>query len=255
MTELHNEIVSLYSSGHTGAEVADRLGISETTAYRVLRRAGVASGRDRQRSALRRVSDEQVQEAARRYRAGESAPALATEFGVTTSTLTKYLRNAGVSIEQGEKRRRAWSDEQVDEIVALYGEGFSQRMIAERMGTHQTIISSLLRQRLGHRPRRTSAGAHVNQGGYRMVKAFDDDEAVRPFLSMRNTAGYIPEHRLVMARQLGRPLERSETVHHINGDRLDNRIENLQLRQGSHGRGVRHVCVDCGSTNIKAARI
>jgi len=67
---------------------------------------------------------------------------------------------------------------------------------------------------------------------------------------MRNHHGYVLEHRLLLARSLGRPLLRSETVHHLNGNRLDNRLENLELHQGKHGKGVVMHCLDCGSKRI-----
>lgn len=256
MTETEKEILSLCRSGQTAAQISEATGISKTSVYRVLHAHGVAGLKDRQYTRRRAFTDEQAAEAALRYAAGETAPALAEEFGVTTSTVTKYLRTQGISVEAGEKRRRKWRSSEIDEMAGLHRAGISQREIGVRFGANQATVSNILRQvNGGVRPRRVVAGVFLRADGYRLIRVYDDDPDAHIYGSMRNASGYIPEHRLVMAKSLGRALGRRETVHHINGDPGDNRIENLQLRMGSHGRGIVMTCLDCGSHNVTADAI
>ena len=74
---------------------------------------------------------------------------------------------------------------------------------------------------------------YVTRHGYRVVPIPHADR----WLVHHNRTEF--EHRYVMARMLGRALTRDESVHHRNGDRLDNRPENLELWSRYQPKGQR----------------
>ena len=68
------------------------------------------------------------------------------------------------------------------------------------------------------------------------------------FATMARKDGYVMQHRLTVAKAMGRALTRTECVHHINHDATDNRLENLMLfatnadhKRYEHGQAIEPI--------------
>ena len=93
----------------------------------------------------------------------------------------------------------------------------------EPIGPHPSLQCRLAvsRAKKGKPGTHFKGGRHVDNCGY--VNRW------MPEHPNANKNGYVREHRYLMAEKIGRPLRADEDVHHINGVKSDNRIENLEL--------------------------
>ncbi len=244
------EAVRRYSEGGSIKGLARQYMVRDSAILALLAESGVS----RHRQGHRAFSLEQRREIGRLYESGQSLRALARQFDCAVPTIVRAVRALG-----GETRppglSLTWTDEVIDWAVKEYQSGRTQQSIAAELGLTTSGVRFHLQQAgvaiRVYKKVPQGRGRIKIQDGYVMVGVPPDD----PMFSMTNASGYVLEHRLIMARHLGRPLTAQETVHHLNGDRGYNRLENLQLRHGRHGKGVIMVCMDCGSHNIGSGEL
>jgi len=85
--------------------------------------------------------------------------------------------------------------------------------------------SKFMKTRRGEKSNGWKGGKYKTKEGYVFILLQPEDF----FYSMANQDGYVFEHRLTMAKHLKRCLQREEIIHHKNGIKGDNRLENLEL--------------------------
>lgn len=242
-------LIDAYRRGVPTKAIAAEMGIAHQTIFKVLHRRGVPL---RGRAP---VTPTEVDVILDRYHAGDTVESIADRLGVTKRTVYNVLDR------QNEPKQRKsgpqlseFSESELARVARLRSERLTKGEIMAEMRCGLERVNRAFDQLgLSHgrgRPRNFK-GQLRTLGGYVVVRLPPDD----PLASMAQSTGYVFEHRLLMARSLGRPLEKHETVHHINGNRTDNRLENLQLRSSWHGPGVRHQCRACGSDDVETVKL
>ncbi len=148
------------------------------------------------------------------------------------------------------------SSQQLDTLPRHAGKNMTIERTCPKCGKCERILVHIIRiglkqgtlegtcQQCHSRGKNPNGSNSFNWKGGRRISQFGYMMLYQPDHPMAQSGGYIPEHRLIMEKCLGRSLLPTETVHHKNGIKTDNRIENLELWMKSHSDGIRYNDLD-----------
>lgn len=218
------QAVALYESGKTIVECCEALGAGSLVVQKYLRLAGVQT-----RPAQKRPPTQDRRQAViDLYLAGSPVNECCKALRVTAGTVARFLREAGFEL-----RFAPWTEAKVDKMVRAYESGLTLSETARYMCTNNGVLRKYLRRRgvriRPHIEATPRAARHYFWKGGESAKVGKYVYLHRPNHPNATASGRVLEHRLVVEAHVGRYLTRLEVVHHKDGDRSNNHIDNLQL--------------------------
>jgi DNA-binding CsgD family transcriptional regulator len=217
MSEIGDQVVALHHQGLRSLQIAHRLNIAQSTVHYHLRKIHrSAQQKPRRRTGPRAGPAKTRDLVAQLLARGLSRAEVARRLGLAKSTVTYHARSLGEDIDPRFAHRFDWSL-----IQAYYDDGHSLRDCMRTFGFgNWSWQQAIQRGQIVPRPRFRpvsevfAANTHRDRGQ----------------LKARLLSQGLKENRCASCRITewrGRKL--SLALHHINGDRLDNRLENLEL--------------------------
>lgn len=216
---IRQQVARLVEGGVSPAEIARRLRVAPSTVdYHIARLGRAAPDEDAQAplDAEPPRSVDTRERVAALLAEGLGKNAIARQLGLSRSTVSYHARRLGEEVDSRCARRYDW-----DEVQSWYDAGHSVRECQERFGfSRQTWHAAVNRGAVVARPHGLPLDELLVAGVYRArfnLKA----RLVRAGLKQKvcEVCG--------VAAWNGQPI--TLALHHVNGDRYDNRIENLQL--------------------------
>lgn len=177
------------------------------------------------------LTSDQIREVLRLYQELKSTRLVAEELSVSLYQVQHAIERAGMQLTG---LRESACTPYADELRRWAREGVAVAEMARRIGATRRTVARFLRihgmertpfVQIGSTHPRWKGGRMFDKSGYVLV--------YRPGHHEANRHGQVREHRVVMEQKLGRPLQRGEVVHHIDGNRANNHPDNLEVYENN----------------------